>query len=45
LAVTTDFRSVPAHVAERHLLLHDKQPSQVFPAMPQKLLGCQIPGA
>jgi uncharacterized protein (DUF1501 family) len=36
LPVTTDFRSVLAQVAERHLLLGDKQLTQVFPAMPQR---------
>jgi uncharacterized protein (DUF1501 family) len=36
LPVTTDFRSVLAQVAERHLLLSDKQLAQVFPAMPQR---------
>jgi len=36
LPVTTDFRSVLAQVAERHLLLSDKQLVQVFPAMPQR---------
>jgi uncharacterized protein (DUF1501 family) len=41
LAVTTDFRSVLAQVAERHLRLSDKDLVQVFPAMPQK--GAAIP--
>jgi uncharacterized protein (DUF1501 family) len=36
LPVTTDFRSVLAQVAERHLLLTDKQLTQAFPALPQK---------
>lgn len=45
LPVTTDFRSVLAQVAERHLLLGDKQLGQVFPAMPQKALSFQIVGA
>jgi len=36
LPVTTDFRSVLAHVAERHLLLSEQQLERVFPAMPQK---------
>jgi uncharacterized protein (DUF1501 family) len=36
LPVTTDFRSVLAQVAERNLLLSDKQLAQVFPAMPQR---------
>ena len=34
LPVTTDFRSVLATIAERHLRLSDKQLVQVFPAMP-----------
>ena len=42
LPVTTDFRSVLAHVAERHLLLTDKQLAQVFPAMPQKTLSFRL---
>ena len=45
LPVTTDFRSVLAQVAERHLLLGDKQLGQVFPAMPQKAPGFQLVGA
>jgi uncharacterized protein (DUF1501 family) len=36
LAVTTDFRSVLAQVADRHMRLGDKALAQVFPAMPQK---------
>jgi hypothetical protein len=40
--VTTDFRSVLAQVAERHLLLTDKQLGQVFPAMPQKAAGFRL---
>lgn len=35
LPVTTDFRSVLAQVAERHLRLSDRQLSHIFPAMPQ----------
>jgi uncharacterized protein (DUF1501 family) len=42
LAVTTDFRSVLAQVAERHLRLGDKALAQVFPAMPQKSAGFQL---
>jgi uncharacterized protein (DUF1501 family) len=42
LPVTTDFRSVLAQVAERHLRLADRQLSQVFPAMPQKTPGFQL---
>jgi uncharacterized protein (DUF1501 family) len=44
LPVTTDFRSVLAQLAERHLLLTDKQLSQAFPAMPQKTLGFKLVG-
>jgi uncharacterized protein (DUF1501 family) len=36
LPVTTDFRSVLAQVAERHLRLSDRQLAQIFPAMPRK---------
>jgi len=36
LPVTTDFRSVLAQVAERHLRLGDQQLSRIFPAMPQR---------
>jgi uncharacterized protein (DUF1501 family) len=35
LAVTTDFRHVLAHVAERHLLLGDRQLDKVFPNLPR----------
>ena len=42
LPVTTDFRSVLAQVAERHMRLSDKQLSALFPAMPQKAPGFQI---
>lgn len=42
LPVYTDFRSVLAQVAERHLLLSDKQLVQVFPAMPQRSAGFQV---
>jgi uncharacterized protein (DUF1501 family) len=42
LAVTTDFRSVLAQVAERHLRLGDAALAQVFPAMPQKGPGFQL---
>lgn len=34
LPVTTDFRTVLAHIAERHLRLGDRQLAQVFPKMP-----------
>ncbi|TFW28518.1 DUF1501 domain-containing protein [Massilia horti] len=44
LQVTTDFRSVLAQVAERHLRLSDKQLEKVFPAMPQKNPGFQLYG-
>ncbi|MES2902286.1 MAG: DUF1501 domain-containing protein [Pseudomonadota bacterium] len=42
LPVTTDFRSVLAQVAERHLRLSDKQLAQVFPQMPAKAAGFQL---
>jgi uncharacterized protein (DUF1501 family) len=42
LPVTTDFRSVLAQVAERHLLLDDKQLGQVFPAMPQRMTSFRL---
>jgi uncharacterized protein (DUF1501 family) len=42
LPVTTDFRSVLAQVAERHLLLGDKELVQVFPAMPQRTASFQL---
>jgi uncharacterized protein (DUF1501 family) len=45
LPVTTDFRSVLAQVAERHLLLDDKQLVQVFPAMPQRTTSFRLFGA
>ncbi|MBC7501007.1 MAG: DUF1501 domain-containing protein [Herminiimonas sp.] len=34
--VTTDFRHVLAHIAERHLRLSDKQLMELFPAMPAR---------
>jgi len=42
LPVTTDFRSVLAQVAERHLRLSDRQLVQVFPDMPKKAVGFQV---
>lgn len=42
LPVHTDFRSVLTQVAERHLLLGDKQLAQVFPAMPQRTASFQL---
>jgi uncharacterized protein (DUF1501 family) len=42
LPVTTDFRSVLAQVAERHLRLTDRQLAQIFPAMPQRAAGFQL---
>lgn len=42
LPVTTDFRSVLAHVAERHLRLTDRQLAHIFPAMPQGAAGLRI---
>ncbi len=35
LAVTTDFRTVLAHISEQHLGLRDTQLASVFPAMPK----------
>jgi uncharacterized protein (DUF1501 family) len=42
LAVTTDFRSVLAQVAERHMRLTDRQLAAVFPAMPQRTPGFRL---
>ena len=42
LPVTTDFRSVLAQVAERHLRLSDRQLAQIFPAMPQRSAGFNV---
>ena len=42
LAVTTDFRSVLAQVAERHLQLGDRQLDLVFPGMPRKSAAMQL---
>ena len=42
LPVTTDFRSVLAQVAERHLRLPDRQLAQLFPDMPNKTPGFQL---
>jgi uncharacterized protein (DUF1501 family) len=42
LPVTTDFRAVLAHVAERHLRLGDRQLVQIFPAMPERGLGFEL---
>jgi uncharacterized protein (DUF1501 family) len=39
LPVTTDFRSVLAQVAERHLRLSDGQLARLFPAMPKRAPG------
>jgi uncharacterized protein (DUF1501 family) len=36
LPVTTDFRTVLAAIAERHLRLGDRQLAQVFPALPAR---------
>ncbi len=36
LAVTTDFRTVLAQIAQQHLRLSDKQLSAVFPVMPER---------
>ena len=40
--VTTDFRSVLAQVAEKHLRLNDKQLVQLFPALPHKKPGFEL---
>ena len=42
LPVTTDFRSVLAQVAERHLRLPDRQLAQLFPDLPNKKPGFQL---
>lgn len=42
LPVTTDFRSVLAQVAERHLRLPDGQLARLFPEMPGQGLGFQL---
>lgn len=42
LPVTTDFRTVLAQIAEKHLRLKDRQLVQLFPALPQKSLGFQL---
>ena len=42
LPVTTDFRTVLAHIAERHLRLGDRQLAQVFPRMPPMPSGFRL---
>jgi len=42
LPVTTDFRLVLAQIAERHLILNNKQLEQVFPAMPQRTASFRL---
>jgi len=42
LPVTTDFRTVLAHIAERHLRLGDRQLAQVFPRMPATPSGFRL---
>ncbi|MES3023671.1 MAG: DUF1501 domain-containing protein [Pseudomonadota bacterium] len=42
LPVTTDFRTVLAQVAERHLRLPDRQLAQLFPDMPRKAGTLQL---
>lgn len=42
LPVTTDFRSVLAQVAERHLGLDDRRLNQVFPSMPNHSPGWNL---
>jgi uncharacterized protein (DUF1501 family) len=44
LPVTTDFRTVLAQVAERHLRLDDKRLVEVFPALPQARTGLKLLG-
>jgi hypothetical protein len=38
----TDFRTVLAQVAERHLQLGDRQLERVFPGMPRRSAGFQL---
>ncbi|MDB5959178.1 MAG: hypothetical protein JWP59_472 [Massilia sp.] len=40
LPVTTDFRAVLAHIAERHMGLGDRQLGKIFPNLPQ--LGAEL---
>jgi uncharacterized protein (DUF1501 family) len=42
LPVTTDFRSVLAQVAERHLLLGAPQLARIFPVMPKRSPAFQL---
>ena len=42
LPVTTDFRSVLAHVVERHLKLSDQQLQTVFPSMPAQTFNATL---
>ena len=42
LPVTTDFRSVLGHIAERHLRLSDRQLRMVFPAMPNQSFNSNL---
>ncbi|CAN5363323.1 DUF1501 domain-containing protein [soil metagenome] len=42
LPVTTDFRSVLAQVAERHLRLSDPQLARLFPLMPERAASLNI---
>ena len=42
LPVTSDFRSVLAQVARRHLRLDGPQLARIFPAMPQQALGFNV---
>jgi uncharacterized protein (DUF1501 family) len=42
LPVTTDFRSVLAQVAERHLRLPDRQLAQLFPDLPRTAAALQL---
>ena len=42
LPVTTDFRSVLGHIAERHLRLSDQQLRLIFPSMPDKAFSSNL---
>ena len=42
LPVTTDFRSVLAQVAERHLRLNDRALEQIFPGMPRQAANFNV---
>lgn len=42
LPVTTDFRSVLAHIAERHMAMSDRQLVKIFPNLPQQGAGLRL---